>query len=216
MILWCAHTTSVCVFKLKSRGLQTARWHFQFWFSLPHWLCDLCTRYQGVWKASHLQYLYPSSNVYCYGPCFTCMQYMDMSRKHIRLILELMAMFLLFQMTFSLVTATVVWAILKSTSGLDPSFDTIAPRYLKLWTVSSFLLSTEMSVLMPLVLFVINCVVSALICTPYAMEASSRWFTNLTSSCSMARVSLALVLTYTLTHILTLCNLSILVFQWIL
>ena len=25
-----------------------ARWRFQFWLSLPHWLCDLCTRYQGV------------------------------------------------------------------------------------------------------------------------------------------------------------------------
>ena len=33
---------------LKSGGLHTARWHFQFWLSLPHWLCDLCMRYQGV------------------------------------------------------------------------------------------------------------------------------------------------------------------------
>ena len=45
-------------------------------------------------------------------------------------ILELMAMFLSFQMTFSLVTAAVVWAILDSTSGLDPSSDTTAPKYL--------------------------------------------------------------------------------------
>ena len=50
-------------------------------------------------------------------------------------------MFLSFQMTFSLVTAAVVWAILENSSGLDPSSDTIAPRYLKLRTVSSFLLS---------------------------------------------------------------------------
>ena len=63
---------------------------------------------------------------------------MDMARERISLILELMAMFLSFQMTFSLVTAAVVWAILDSTSGLDPSSDTIAPRYLKLRTVSSF------------------------------------------------------------------------------
>ena len=40
--------------------------------------------------------------------------------------------FLLFQMTFSLVTAAVVGAMLDSTSGLDPSSDTIALRYLKL------------------------------------------------------------------------------------
>ena len=39
---------------------------------------------------------------------------------------ELMAMFLSFQMTISLATAAVVWAILKSASGLDPSSDTIA------------------------------------------------------------------------------------------
>ena len=99
---------------------------------------------------------------------------MDMARERIRLILELMAMFLSFQMTFSLVTAAVVWATLHGTLGLDPSSDTLAPRYLKLRTVSSFLLFMVMSVLMPLVLFVINWVFSALICMPYVMEASSR------------------------------------------
>ena len=80
---------------------------------------------------------------------------MDMARERNSLILEpeMMTMFLSFQMTFSLVTAAVVWAILDSTSGLDPSSDTIAPRYLKLRMVSSFLLSMVMSVLMPLVLF---------------------------------------------------------------
>ena len=112
---------------------------------------------------------------------------MGMARERISLILELMAMFLSFQMTFNLVIAAVVWAILDSTSGLDPSSDTIAPSYLKLrtlQTVSGFLLFMVMSVLMPLVLFVINWVLSALICMLYAVEASSRWFTNLTSSCS--------------------------------
>ena len=97
---------------------------------------------------------------------------MDMARERISLILELMAMFLSFQLAFSLVIATEVWAILDSISGLDPSSDTIAPRYLKLQAVSSFLLSMVMSVLMPLVLFVINWVFSALICMPYAVEAS--------------------------------------------
>ena len=68
---------------------------------------------------------------------------MDMARERISLTLELIPMFLSFQMTFSFVTAPVVWAILDSTSGLDPSSDTIAPRYLKLRTVSSFLLFME-------------------------------------------------------------------------
>ena len=99
---------------------------------------------------------------------------MDMARERISLILELVAMFLSFQMTFSLVTAAVVWAKLDSTSGLDPSSDTIALRHLKLRAISSFLLSMVMCVLMPLVLFVINWVFSALICMPYAVEASSR------------------------------------------
>ena len=59
---------------------------------------------------------------------------MDMAREVISLILELVAIFLSFQMTFSLVTAAVVWAILENASGLDPVSDTIAPRYLKLHT----------------------------------------------------------------------------------
>ena len=37
---------------------------------------------------------------------------MDMTRERISLSLELMALFLSFQMTFSLVIAAVVWAIL--------------------------------------------------------------------------------------------------------
>ena len=116
----------------------------------------------------------------------------DMARECISLILELMAMFLSFQMTFSLVTAAVVWAILEDTSGLDPSSDNTAPRYLKLQMVSSFLFSMVMSVLMPLVLFVIKWVFSALIWIPYTVKAPSRWFTNLTSSCSCpARLSVS-------------------------
>ena len=72
---------------------------------------------------------------------------MDMARERISLILELMAMFLSFQMTFNLVTAAVVWAILESTSD---SSDTIAPRHLKLQMVSSFLLSVVMTALIPI------------------------------------------------------------------
>ena len=84
-------------------------------------------------ETSHLQCLYPSFNVYCYGP------YVSHANKNnyghgqgTHLILELMEMFLSFQMTFSccfFFTATVVWAIPESTSGLDPSCDTIVPRY---------------------------------------------------------------------------------------
>ena len=72
---------------------------------------------------------------------------MDMARERISLILKLMAMFLSFQMTFSWITAAVVWAILESTSGLDPSSDSIDPRHFKLREISIFLLSMVMSVL---------------------------------------------------------------------
>ena len=98
----------------------------------------------------------------------------DMTRERISLILEQMTMFLWFQMTFSLVTEVVVWAILDSNSGFDPSSNATAPRYLELWTVSRFLLCLVMSVLMPLLLYVINWVFSTLMFTSYAVKASLR------------------------------------------
>ena len=44
---------------------------------------------------------------------------MDMARERISLILELMAMFLSFQVIFSLVTAAVLWAILTAAATTD-------------------------------------------------------------------------------------------------
>ena len=139
MILWRARTTSVCVSSLKS-GLHMVGWRFQFWFSLPRWFYDLCTNNEefcgnisSSMPVSFFQCLLLSSMFYVHTKI-----YMDMFRECINLILELTVMFLTFQMTFSLVAAAVVWAILESTLGLDPSSDSIAPRYLKLWTFSSF------------------------------------------------------------------------------
>ena len=71
-----------------------------------------------------------------------------------------------FQIGFSLVNAAVVSAILESVSGLEPSSVLIEPRYLKLVTVSSFCPFTLISVMLPLVLFVISVVFSALISMP--------------------------------------------------
>ena len=126
-------------------------------------------------EVPHLQWMYPlsMSSVAVHVP--NAYTNMEMTRECISRILELMA--------FSLVTAAVVWAVLESTLGFDTSSDTIAPRYLKLRAVSSFL-SMAMSMLMPLVLFVIIWIFSALICVPYVVEASSRCFIKLTSSCS--------------------------------
>ena len=56
--------------------------------------------------------------------------------------------------------------VLESISDLEPSSVITELRYLKLVTVSSFCPFTLISVLMPLVLFVISLVFSALISMP--------------------------------------------------
>ena len=98
---------------------------------------------------------------------------MDVTRERISRILGLRELLLSFQTAFSLVDAAVVCAILESIPGLEPSTAITEPRYLKLVTVSSFCPFTLISVLMPLVLFVISLVFSALIFAPLAVEALS-------------------------------------------
>ena len=90
----------------------------------------------------------------------------DVTRESISHILELREILLSIQTGFSLVNAPVVCAFLESISGLKPSSVIAEPRYLKLVTVSSFYPFTLISVLMPLVLFVISLVFSALISIP--------------------------------------------------
>ena len=96
-----------------------------------------------------------------------------MTKERNSLISELRSMFLSSQMILSFVSAAMVWAILERISGMDPSSVTMAPNYLKLWTVFSFSPLTLMLLPMPLVLLVINLVFSALICMPYAVEILS-------------------------------------------
>ena len=91
---------------------------------------------------------------------------MDVTKERISRILELTEILLSFQTGFNLVNAAVICAILESISGLEPSSDTMEPKYLKLVTVSSFYPFSLISVLMPLMLFVISLVFSALISMP--------------------------------------------------
>ena len=88
---------------------------------------------------------------------------MDVTRERISRILELREILLSLQTGFNLVNTNVVCAILESISGLEPSSVISEPRYLKLVTVSSFYPFTLISVLMPLVLFVISLVFLVLI-----------------------------------------------------
>ena len=87
----------------------------------------------------------------------------DVTRERISRILELREILLSIKTGFSLVNAAVACAILESISGLEPSSVITEPRYLKLVTVSRFCQFTLISVLMPLVLFVISLVFLALI-----------------------------------------------------
>ena len=91
---------------------------------------------------------------------------MDVTKEHISHILELREILLSFQTGFNSVNAAVVCALLESNSGLEPSSVITESSYLKLVTVSRFCPFTLISVLMPLVLFVISLVLSALIPVP--------------------------------------------------
>ena len=62
---------------------------------------------------------------------------MDVKRERISRILELREILLSIQTGFSLANAAVVFAVLESISGLEPSSVITEPRYLKLVIVSS-------------------------------------------------------------------------------
>ena len=98
------------------------------------------------------------------------------------------------QMGFSFVRAAVACAILERTSGLEPSSETTAPRYLMLVTVPIFCPVTFITLLMPLVLFVISLVFSALISILYLVQVLSRLSTRASSfSFSSVRASVSSV-----------------------
>ena len=94
---------------------------------------------------------------------------MNETRERSSRVLELKELLLSFQTGLNLVNA-VVCVILESISDLELSSDTTYPRYLKLVTVSSFYSFTVISLLMPLVLFLINLVFPELNFMPWAVE----------------------------------------------
>ena len=117
---------------------------------------------------------------------------MKMTIERISLIFDPRDMLLSLQMGFSLVRAAVACAILERTSGVEPSSETTAPRYLKLVTVPNFCPFIFISLWMPLALFVISLVFSALISILYLVQVLSRLSTRASSSCSSsARASMS-------------------------
>ena len=63
---------------------------------------------------------------------------MEITRERISFTFDPRDMLLSLQMGFSFIRAAVACAILERTSGLQPSSETTAPRYLKLVTVPNF------------------------------------------------------------------------------
>ena len=117
---------------------------------------------------------------------------MELTRERISFTFDPRDMLLSLQMGFSFVRAAVACAILERTSGLEPSSETTAPRYLKLVTVPNFCPFTFISLWMPLALFVISLVFSALISILYLVQVLSRLSTRASSSCSSsARASMS-------------------------
>ena len=109
---------------------------------------------------------------------------MEMTRELIAFSFYLIALLFSLQMSCSSVRAAVACAILERISGLQPSSETTAPRYLKLVTVPSFCIFTFISIWMPLALFVISLVFAALISILYFISVSSTLSTRASSSCS--------------------------------
>ena len=113
----------------------------------------------------------------------------DVTRERSSRILELREILLSFQTGFNLVNAVVVCAILESTSGLEPLSVITEPRYLKLMTISNFYPFTLISVLKPLVMFVISLVFSALILMLYVVEDLPKRSTNFASKAEIGSCS---------------------------
>ena len=117
---------------------------------------------------------------------------MEMTRECISFTFDPRDILLSLQMGFSFVKAAVACAILERTPGVDPSSETTVPRYFKLVTVPRFCSFTFTSLWMPLALFVINLVVSALISILYLVHVLSRLSTRASRSCSSsARVAMS-------------------------
>ena len=120
------------------------------------------------------------------------MENMEMTRERISFTFDPRDMLLSLQMGFSFGRAGVACAILERISGLKPSSETTSPRYLKLFTVPSFCPFTFISHWMPLALFVISLVSSALISILYLVQVLSRLSTRASSCCSSStRVSMS-------------------------
>ena len=96
------------------------------------------------------------------------------------------------QMGFGFVRVAVACAILERISGLEPSSETTAPRYLKLVTVPSFCPFSFISLWVPLALFVISLVFTALISFLYLVQVLSKLSARASSFYSTsARVSMS-------------------------
>ena len=99
---------------------------------------------------------------------------MDMTIERISFTFDPRDMLIFLHIGFSFVSVALACAILKRPSGVEPSSEAIAPRYLKLVTVHSSCPLTLFFLRMPLALFVKSFVFSALISILRLVQVLSR------------------------------------------
>ena len=142
--------------------------------------------------ASHLKSLRSFSNSAVKVHDSQAYRNMETTRERISFTFDPRDMLLSLQTGFSFVRAEVACAILVRTSGLEPSTETTAPRYLKLFRVPNFCPFTFISLWLPLALFVISLVFLALISILYLVQVLLRSSTKASISCSSpARASMS-------------------------
>ena len=109
---------------------------------------------------------------------------MEMTRERISFTFDPRDMLISLQMGFSFVRAAVACAVLERSSGLEPSSETTArSKVLEACYSAQLLPLTSSSLWMPLALFFIRLVFSALISILYPEQVLSRLSTRASSSC---------------------------------
>ena len=144
----------------------------------PHWShgpCMKCSIISGSISSQRPVFFcfFSNSAVKVHGSQAYRYRNMEMRRERISFTFDPRDALLSLQMGFSFVRAAVVCAILERISGLEALSETTAPRNLKLVTVPNFCPFTFISLWMPLALFVISLVFSALICILYLVRVLS-------------------------------------------
>ena len=149
---WPKHLSFRFLTRVRSSSYSPmAAWIFLRTSSLVTW--PLYKAFNSLWKhlISKACVLFSNSAVKVYDS--QANRNMEMARERISFTFDPRDMLLSLQMDFSFVRAAEAYAVLERISGLEPSSETTAPRYLKLVTVPNFCPFTSLSLSLSLSLF---------------------------------------------------------------